>query len=63
MNKAAFAAGIPRFFGPLGAIAEERESFDRSGEEALHTGPYGTRRFWFFRRTPRRLLPRVNRER
>jgi hypothetical protein len=41
MNKAAFAAGIPPFFEPLEAIAEDRESFDRSGEETLHTGPYG----------------------
>jgi pimeloyl-ACP methyl ester carboxylesterase len=65
MNKAVFAAGIPRLFGqcarsfpgfdaaaaklqaedmchePFGAIAAESASFDRSGEEAAHTGPYG----------------------
>ncbi len=26
---------------PFGAIAEEERSFDRSGEEVVHTGPYG----------------------
>jgi pimeloyl-ACP methyl ester carboxylesterase len=65
MNKAIFAAGIPRLFGQCAqsfpgferaaaklqaedlcherfrAIAAEEESFDRSGEETAHTGPYG----------------------
>jgi pimeloyl-ACP methyl ester carboxylesterase len=65
MNKAAFAAGIPRLSGQcarsfpgfdrgaatlqaedlcheqFGAIAAEAENFDRSGEETVHTGPYG----------------------
>ena len=27
---------------PLSAIAGELESFDRSGEETVHSGPYGT---------------------
>ncbi|MFL6428834.1 MAG: alpha/beta hydrolase [Acidobacteriaceae bacterium] len=65
MNRAAFAAGIPRWLGQCtaripgfdgasakllaedqchdrsGAVAAELESFDRSGEETVHTGPYG----------------------
>lgn len=76
LNRAAFAAGIPRLLGacsrsfpgfdahaakqqaedqchePFEAIASEEGSFDRSGEETVHTGPYGALPILIFSQDP-----------
>jgi hypothetical protein len=45
---------------PVGAMIAETDSFDRSGQETVHTGPYGALPVLIFSHDPSKSLPKQN---
>jgi pimeloyl-ACP methyl ester carboxylesterase len=54
--RAARLQGEDRCHESFGAIAGEMESFDRSGEETVHSGPYGASPILIFSQDPAKAL-------